>query len=172
MDLSSTAHCWVVLSSHLACTVTWTHHGEDLGEALTVPGNSLRGLSEWQSLPSVVVSCLAVKVYDSFLTWGTVRRADILLGEHRIVFTRLLVLTLDDEIIEILDVFLDSKEFLLHRFLIREHFSHLLEHFVQSLKETLLKLFQVSLLGFLVEITLHLRQLASDLLCKSVMIKT
>ena len=57
---TSVAHCRVVLGSHLAVAVTGTHHREDLGETLTILGqtiinkNLVRYYLPWQSFPMVL----------------------------------------------------------------------------------------------------------------------
>ncbi len=62
----------VMLTSARAATdqIAWSHVGEDLGEALPIPGDYFTWISEWQLLPYVVVSRLAVHVGEVHLRRG------------------------------------------------------------------------------------------------------
>jgi len=82
----------LLLLLHDGSTLTWLHHGQDLGEALAIARNPFRRLSEWQSLPHVVINRLAEQVDDALLATGAVGGADILLGEHGALLLRTLVL--------------------------------------------------------------------------------
>ena len=77
----------VMLTSARAATdqIAWSHVGEDLGEALPIPGDSFTWISEWQLLPYVVVSRLAVHVGEVLLTRGTGLWSQRLFTEHSIL---------------------------------------------------------------------------------------
>lgn len=109
------------------------HHSEDLGEALAIARNSLRWLSEGETLPDVVVDRLSEKVDDALVTTSAVDGTDVLLGEHTGLLVGLLALLGDKHIVEALNVFLDGTEFLLHCFLVGEHRTQLVEHVLQAL---------------------------------------
>ena len=70
----------------------------------TYARNSLRWLSEGETLPDVVVDRLSEKIDDSLVTTSAVDGTNVLLGEHARLLVGLLALLGDKHIVEALNL--------------------------------------------------------------------
>jgi len=141
-----------------------SHHGQDLGESLSVLGNTFGWLSEGKSLPSQVVGLLSEQVDDALLAGSAGNGADVLGGKHGVIFVRTIVSVLHrhDQVVQVFNVFLEAEELLSHLVLVSEHVGQVVHQLLEFLHETSFQIFQVLLRSLGVDFgLLNLELLAS-----------
>jgi len=87
-----------------------SEHRKHLREAGSVPCNSFIGVTEGQLGPGIEFSNLTLKVGETFCARSTRESSQRLLAEHCILFSAASWLHVHDEVIEVLELFLERFE--------------------------------------------------------------